>query len=348
MRPELLRKIKQLVAEGATILGPSIDHSPSLQNFPSADNEVKSMSSELWGNVDGKSIKSGKYGEGLIINGLDMQSALNQIDLLPDVSYPENTPVLWIHRRLKDSEIYFVTNQSSKPLNVETGFRVSGKQPELWDAVNGTIRDLPAFVQKGEITMVPLKLDAYGSAFIVFKKNGTSTSDKLETNFPEMKTVVEINSPWEVSFDPAMRGPEKIVTMTALEDWSKNADENIRFYSGTAVYRNKFVLPEIRNGQRLYLDLGMVSVMADIKLNGQPTGGVWTAPWQVDVTGLVKTGGNTLEIEVVNTWANRLIGDSRLPEKDRKTWTAFHNSKPADPLEPSGLLGPVMITSVRY
>jgi hypothetical protein len=348
MRPELLRKIKQLVAEGAAILGPIIDHSPSLQNFPTADNEVKSMSSELWGKVDGKSITSGKYGNGLILSGLDMQSALNQIALIPDVSYPENTPMLWIHRRLKDCEVYFVTNQSNTPLNVETGFRVSGKQPELWDAVNGTIRDLPAFVQKGGRTIVPLKLDAYASAFIVFKKNGRSTSDKLETNFPEMKTVVEINSPWEVSFDPARRGPEKSVTMTALEDWSKNADENIRFYSGTAVYRNKFVLPEIPNGQSLYLDLGTVSVMADIKLNGQPTGGVWTAPWQVDITGLAKTGENTLEIEVVNTWVNRLIGDSKLPEKDRKTWATANTAKPADPLEPSGLLGPVTIRSAKY
>jgi hypothetical protein len=88
--------------------------------------------------------------------------------------------------------------------------------------------------------------------------------------------------------------------------------------------------------------------MADMKVNGQTAGGVWTAPWQVDVTGLVKTGENTLEIDVVNTWANRLIGDSRLPEKDRKTWTTFSTSNPADSLEPSGLMGPVTITSVRY
>jgi hypothetical protein len=306
------------------------------------------MSSEVWGKVDGKSVKSGKYGKGTVLNGLDMQTALNQIGVLPDVSYPENSPVLWIHRRLKDSEIYFITNQSSHTLNVETGFRVSGKQPELWDAVSGTIRDLPAFVQRGEMTIVPLKLDACGSAFIVFKKSGKSISDKLETNFPEPKTILEIDSPWRVSFDPAMRGPERIVTMTGLGDWSKNPDESIRFYSGSATYRNTFTLPEIPDGEQLYLNLGLVSGMAEIKVNDQTAGGVWTAPWQVDVTSLVKIGENTLEIEVVNTWANRLIGDSRLPEKDRKTWTTFSTSNPADPLEPSGLLGPVTITSVRY
>jgi hypothetical protein len=348
MRPELLRKIKQLVAEGATVLGAAPDRSPSMQNYPAADSEVKSMSSELWGEVDGKSVKSRNYGNGHIMNGLDMQSALHQIGVLPDVSFPENSPLLWVHRRLMDTEIYFITNQSRETLNVETGFRVKGKQPELWDPVNGTIRDLPAFVQKGEITVVPLRLDGYGSAFIVFKETGRTTSDMLRINFPEPKTVLKIDSPWQVSFDPAMRGPKRIVSMTRLEDWSKNPDESIRFYSGTATYRNTFILPEIPNGELLYVNLGLVGGMADIKVNGQPAGGVWTAPWHVDVTGLVRIGENTLEIEVVNTWANRLIGDSRLPEKDRKTWTAFHNSKPADPLEPSGLLGPVIITSVRY
>ena len=348
MRPELLRKIKQLAAEGATVLGPAPDHSPSLQNFPAADNEVKSVSSEVWGEVDGKSVKSGKYGKGLIMNGLDMQSALHQIGVLPDVSFPENSPLLWIHRKLMDTEIYFITNQSRETLNVETGFRVKAKQAELWDPVNGTIRDLPAFVQKGEMTIVPLRLEPYGSAFILFEETGRSTSDALKTNFHEPKIVAKVDSPWQVSFDPSMRGPKGIVAMTRLEDWSKNRDESIRFYSGSATYRNTFILPEIPDGERLYVNLGLVSAMADIKVNGRSAGGVWTAPWQVDVTGLVRSGENRLEIEVVNTWANRLIGDSRLPEKARKTWTAFHNTKAADPLEPSGLLGPVTITSVRY
>ncbi len=191
-------------------------------------------------------------------------------------------------------------------LSADVGFRVTGKQPELWDAVSGTMRELPAFVQKGEMTVVPLKLDAYGSAFIVFNKTGQPGSDKLETNFPEPRIVAQLSSPWEVRFDTTMRGPAGTVTMDTLRDWTQDRDSTIRFYSGAAVYRNTFSLTEIPNGQRLLLDLGKVSAMADVKVNGQPAGGVWTAPWQVDITKLVKPGENTLEIEVVNTWANRL------------------------------------------
>jgi hypothetical protein len=88
--------------------------------------------------------------------------------------------------------------------------------------------------------------------------------------------------------------------------------------------------------------------MADIKVNGRGAGGVWTPPWQVDVTGLVKTGENRLDIEVVNTWVNRLIGDSALPENERRTWTTFRVSEPVRTLQTSGLIGPVTIKSVHY
>jgi hypothetical protein len=348
MRPEVLRKIKQLVADGATILGAPPDRSPSLQNYPAADGEVKSMAAELWGRADGKSAMPVKYQKGAILNGVDMETAFNQIGLAPDVSFPDSTPLLWIHRRTADLDLYFVTNQSDSVLSAYIGFRVTGRQPELWDAVDGTMRALPAFVQKGEITVVPLRLEASGSAFIVFHKAGQPVSDKLEANFPEMNVVARVNSPWEVRFDTAMRGPAEAVKMDTLRDWSKDMDSTIRFYSGTAVYRNSFSLSEIPKGEQLFLDLGKVSAMAEVRVNGQSAGGVWTAPWRVDMTKLVKQGENTLEIEVVSTWANRLIGDSRLPAKKRTTWATVNSFQPKNVLEPSGLEGPVTVKAVRF
>jgi hypothetical protein len=89
-------------------------------------------------------------------------------------------------------------------------------------------------------------------------------------------------------------------------------------------------------------------LIVEIKVNGKAAGGVWTLPWRVDVTGLLRRGANTLEIAVVNTWVNRLIGDSSLPEKERRTWLAVNGSTPSGPLEHSGLLGPVTIQAVKY
>jgi hypothetical protein len=348
MRPELLRKIKQLVHEGATIVGPSPDHSPSLQNFPSADYEVKSLSAELWGEADDNEIKSVKFGKGMIFNVNDLQPVLNQIGLIPDIIVPENIPLLWIHRRLGDTDIYFITNQSGSPASFEATFRVTGRKPEFWDPTNGMMRDLPVFIEKDETTVVPLKLDQFGSAFIIFRKRGNAISDRMEANFPEPKTLVNITAPWEVSFDSTMRGPEGPLKMSDLYDWSESNDERIKYYSGTATYKNTFVIDEIPAKEMLYLNLGKVNVMAEVKINGQIAGGVWTPPLQVDVTNLVKPGINSIEIEVVNNWVNRLIGDSRLPEKERSTWINVNQIRPDDPLQPSGLMGPVSLVSVRY
>jgi hypothetical protein len=136
--------------------------------------------------------------------------------------------------------------------------------------------------------------------------------------------------------------------MQDLIDWSMSPDEKIRFYSGTALYKNTFTLAELPFDETLYLDLGKVGIMAEVRVNGQPAGGVWTAPWTVDITDAVKDGENTIEVEVVNNWVNRLVGDSRLPEKDRKTWINFNSTRPTDPLQPSGLMGPVTVVAVKY
>lgn len=253
-----------------------------------------------------------------------------------------------MHRRLNNTEIYFITNQSDNTLEMNAGFRVKGMQPELWDAVTGAMRPLPAFTQDGEITRVPLVLAPSGSAFIVFRKNGTSSSDKLEANYPAPASTVEITSPWQVIFDAARRGPDKPVTMASLEDWSLSKDDMIRYFSGSAVYLNKVVLNAVPAGETVYLDLGKVGVMAEVKVNGQAAGGVWTAPYRLDITKMVIAGENSIEVTVVNNWVNRLIGDSKLPEKERKTWMNFNEVKPTDALQPSGLLGPVSIISVKY
>ncbi len=106
--------------------------------------------------------------------------------------------------------------------------------------------------------------------------------------------------------------------MATLEDWSKSKDEKIRYYAGSAVYLNKVVLNAVPEGETVYLDLGKVGNMAEVKVNGQSAGGVWTAPYRVDVTKLVTAGENNIEVTVVNNWVNRLIGDSKLPEKGQE------------------------------
>lgn len=347
MRPELLQKIAELVKKGAKVYGPPPSRSPSLQNYPAADLTVKQLVQELWDEADIKARKSGKRS---VMNNMSLKEALDITGVLPDVRVTESTPVLWIHRKMNDCDIYFITNQSDNRLAFEAAFRVSGMQPELWDPLNGRVRDLKVFTHNGGMTEIPLQLESYGSAFIVFRRSSDSRSEKpmVKTNFPDPVTLLQISTPWEVTFDKTLRGPENRIMMETPEDWTKSRDERIRFYSGSAVYRNSFTLREIPAGENIIIDLGKVGVMAEVKVNGRFAGGVWTSPWTVDITEMVKQGENILEIEVVNNWINRLTGDSMLPEKERITWLNENPARPGDPLQPSGLMGPVVVRSIKY
>jgi hypothetical protein len=342
MRPELLAKIKQHVHDGAVVLGPSPSRSPSLQNQPEADRQVQAMATELWGDVDGVNVTSRKYGKGLILDGLDMAEAFALIDNVPDCRLPEDNSIHYGHRTLGDQEIYFLSNQTEDTQLVTPEFRVAGMQPELWEATTGYRRELPAYEQRESVTAVPLKLEPFESVFVVFRKpadKGGATG--VEANYPEPVKVLEIETPWTVSFDPAQRGPDEAVVFEALTDWTASDDDRIKYYSGTAFYINSFMLDKLPDHEKVVIDLGDFTAMAKVTVNGEYAGGLWTPPHQLDISDLVREGKNELKIEVVNTWVNRIIGDMQLPEEEREIWMPTNPFDAESPLQRSGLFGPV-------
>ena len=182
---------------------------------------------------------------------------------------------------------------------------------------------------------MPLTLEPAQSGFIFFRKKVTAAGTSSKKNFPAASPVLELNNPWTVTFDAAKRGPSGPVTFNTLSDWTSNSDERIKSYSGTAVYETSFDVNTLPIATTCYLDLGTVNVMAKVKLNGVDLGTVWTAPYRVDVKKALKKGNNKLQVEVVNTWVNRLIGYSNLPENDRKTWSNVNPYKPTYHYQPS-------------
>ncbi len=127
-----------------------------------------------------------------------------------------------------------------------------------------------------------------------------------------------------------------------MYDWTERLEEGIKYYSGTAIYKTQFDVTNLQNNE--YLDLGEVKDVgiAKVKLNGKDLGILWCPPFRVSVKGLLKEKGNELEIEIVNTWRNRLIGDREKPANERFTKTNI-TIKPDWKLQPSGLLGPVRL-----
>ncbi len=200
----------------------------------------------------------------------------------------------------------------------------------------------------------------------------TADGRSREVKCGQLSADIELLGPWEVAFDPKWGGPPK-VAFEKLDDWSKRPEAGIKYYSGAANYRTPFnfradeVSP---SGTRWYLDLGKVAVMAEVRVNGKELGIVWKTPYRVDVTAALKPGDNVLDVKVVNLWVNRQIGDEQLPEDSsrnangtlkewpkwlqegkasptgRRTFTSWRLWKKGDPLQESGLLGPVTLRQV--
>jgi len=211
------------------------------------------------------------------------------------------------------------------------------------------MRQLSSFEQVEKSTVVPLRLEPYESQFIVFRKDASkSTGNDIDLNFPRKQNMASLNADWLVSFDAKQRGPVHSVEFKSLQDWTLHTNDSVRYYSGTAVYRKKAELQELPTNKRILLSLGNLTAMAKVKVNNMEVGGLWTPPYEVDITSAVKKGINEIEISVVNNWMNRLIGDLKMPEVQRPVWSPVVPYTVDTPLQPSGLFGPVEIKTVKY
>jgi hypothetical protein len=333
--PEVLGKLQELVAGGVVVVGPKARRAPGLRY---SDEEVRKLAGPLWDAGRENHVREQTLGEVLRSEGIP-----------PDFEYRGDggASLNFIHRSTDGAEIYFVANRKERQEQLECTFRVSGRQPELWDPVTGQMRPAPAFQQMSGRTSMPLEFAPYGSMFVVFRApidaNATGTASR---NFPVFSSPHELAGPWQVRFDPRWGGPAD-ATFETLVSWTSRPEAGIRYYSGTATYRKTFDVPEQLRGPglRLALDLGEVRNVAQVRLNGKDLGVLWTKPFRAEITGPVRPTGNVLEIDVVNLWPNRLIGDATLPPEERLAKTNITYQKDS-PLLDSGLLGRVNLLVV--
>ena len=392
MTPELIAKIGSLAKEGATIVGNPPVKSPSLTNYPQCDQLVKKLTDSIWGTEHLKNeLIQHKFGLGKIWCGTKLlknlymnSSRSDSINLYPDYQttislfdklvinpdFASSGNIRYTHRVLPDRDIYFISNRSNSIVSDTCFFRNGTQNAELWNPVTGEISRIRCFQARNGTTSVPVKLDSFQSFFLVFYHASLSATGKeyYSGNFRNKQTLMTLAGPWNLTFDTIWGGPEKVV-FDSLSDWSKRTENGIKYYSGIAVYHKSFDLPEhteLSENDSYFLDLGMLKNLGHIRLNGKDLGILWTAPWQVDITGLLKNRGNILEIEVSNLWINRLIGDEKQPwdgvvngqwpawlingtkrESKRYTFTTHRFYKKDDPLEESGLIGPVTIKMIK-
>jgi hypothetical protein len=284
----------------------------------------------------------------------------------------------FIHRTTGKEEIYFVSNSSMERQEIIARFRVgSGMFPSFWYPEDGRVEPCHVFEAKDGFVRVPLVLDPASSVFVVFSKDGRSDhilplgksgievlsldggnaelrvsaagTYRLETAkgmageivVNQVPEVIKIAGEWKVEF-PKGRGAPESVTMDKLADWTLHPDPGVRYFSGSAIYRKSFEIST--SPETLFLDLGKVSEVAEVKINGKEAGILWKQPYKVDIAPFLKSGSNELEISVTNLWNNRIVGDLQSDTDEDITRTNLRSKFNAkSPLLPSGLIGPVML-----
>jgi hypothetical protein len=342
---EDIEKISALIKAGATVVGPPPTTIAGKILRPGDGKNFQALAASLWDGLDGTNHTQKHIGAGRLIRGETVRQVLQKSGVPPDfeaADVSDEGTIDWIHRRTSDAEIYFVASRWEHPEKISATFRVSDRQPELWDPVTGERRDATAFRQENGRTIVPLEFGPRGSIFVVFQKPiAADAAGNTGSNYPAANVALAIPGPWTVNFDPKWGGPGKVV-FDQLIDWTNSPDPGIKYYSGTAVYHTRFTAPDrLPKGRRVLLDLGKVEALASVRLNDHDLGVAWIKPARVNISEAMKAGENDLEITVVNLWPNRLIRDEALPKEQRLTDTNIHKFSPTSPLLSSGLIGPV-------
>jgi hypothetical protein len=377
MTPEVLGKLHELVAAGATIVGQRPETSPSLVRYPDADGEVRDLATDLWGDIDGVTDTQHAFGKGMTYDGLALDEVLSRLKDAPDFASSgslENPPA-WIHRHTADADVYFIVNQADEPEHIDARFRVEGKVAKIWRPMSGEIEEMAvnpagaatriadrsgnrqpglepaAYVEQPGFTTTSLDLAEREAVFVVITNAGPGgrvAATTIET------TLATVPGPWTITFPPNPGAPASL-NMPNRVSWTAVSDPGVKYFSGTASYTKEIQAPPswFRSGQHLLLDLGVVRDIAEVSVNGKSVGMVWAPPYRVDVTNALKPGVNHVAIAVTNEWTNRLIGDSLLPPEKRILSQAgvapprgggfFGPREPAE----SGLLGTVRVVAER-
>ncbi|MBN2611484.1 MAG: DNA-binding protein [Bacteroidales bacterium] len=351
---EVAEKILQLVNDGAkVVLNDLPENTPGLFNSFKNDSMLRWVVAELNQNrqmVDhGDGMVSWKIGKGLLIQAPILAKSFERLGIPSDLEVScskseciEN--IAWNHRKTENSDIYFVSNQDTVQKSFNLSLRIAGYVPELYNPVTGVISEPASWYFDNGRTVFPVNAPPCGSFFVVFNRMAPADLNRGHAAANELKEFLLPDENWMVHFDKDFGGPQKDLLFDELTSWSLHPLESVRYYSGTAVYSKTLNWKaRVDPKKHIYLDLGSVANIAEVSVNNVNCGTVWTHPWCVDITGALKKGNNQLMVKVTNTWANRLMGDHELAEKERITWTTAPYRLGGSPLKESGLMGPVKI-----
>lgn len=325
----VLRRFAELAREGVIIAG---SEPCSWCDLTGSEEEFRTLVDDIW--------HSGRFN---VVARPQLEAVLRSIGLQKDadISNPTGADIRFVHRNLEDGDLYWVANINPEYRDVTASFRVSGKKPYILHADSGRVEEASYSMQDGR-TEVQMSFTPDDAQFILFQEDTDVTSFSVPRKSLISRT--EIDCPWTISFQVGRGAPESI-RPDRLQPLHESSDTGVRFFSGTATYSGTFNFTRNPDTGSYLLDLGDVFNMARVRLNGRDLGLVWKKPFRIDVSDTLKDGKNSIEIEVTNTWHNRIIGDLQPDAAEQVTYTNFDFYQADSPLYESGLAGPVTIIS---
>ena len=279
---------------------------------------------------------------------------------VPEIWHPETgkitrAPVYKIEGKrtavavqMKPNESFFVVfrnqaEQDTALVKLEKDGQATGLEVVDTTIEDAIVSDLPsAIISKEEgFQLTTWEAGHYKGTF--------SSGATWEARVPAVPAPLTLKGPWKVSFQSRHHAPEGETEFSELISWPEHSDQRIKYFSGTATYRKRIQIQknQLLPGRKLHLDLGEVKNVAEVFVNGNKLGTLWTPPFRMEITPALRAGENKVEIRVTNLWRNRLVGDQKLPQPERTTWGFYRFYDADSQLAESGLLGPVRIlTSV--
>ena len=264
-----------------------------------------------------------------------LASVLEALGIAPDFRCTAPAELKFVHRTDGDRQIYWIRNFSDDAVTAQIALRDADGPLTVWDPETGEKR-------QGVLDGNALTLEANQALFVVSDRNA---APEPAFKAPRRGGTVAMDDSWQVSFD-GVEAPGDMV-FDRLASLTEFMPRNVKYFSGTTTYRNTFTLKAGETADGLEVDLGAVGQMADIRINGEHVAFLWKAPYKVRWQGTLKPGVNTLEVKVVNTWPNRLIGDAQ-PGAEQHTYTTMPFYRADAPLTPAGLIGPVRMTLLYF
>jgi hypothetical protein len=256
-----------------------------------------------------------------------------------------------VHRRLRGRDFYFLANVGASEARFTADFRVHRNAASLWNPMNGEITPLPILAQDRRRTQVALTLPPCGSLFVCLTDRPSSPPHSLTPSLPHSLTPSPphpLTILWRVTFDgPDTPPPYETQDLTSWTGWP-----GARYFSGRATYTGAFEWPltdhQPPTTNHCLLRFDQVREVAEVVVNGQRAGAVWTSPYELEIGPYLKSGRNRLEITVANLPVNRVLG---LPDPDLTALRAVYGERFPDPEEkrlmsepaPSGIIGRIML-----